>query len=107
MKLTEERLKELILEEFNKINENPEQDQQQNPQAQKPTGDKEETQNLMTLGDDMIETGRALKSSKVKGLDSSEIKLVSSILANVLDLASNKSSATLLSRLNDLIEKNK
>tara|TARA_Y100000114_G_scaffold142935_1_gene150012 strand:- start:1500 stop:1799 length:300 start_codon:yes stop_codon:yes gene_type:complete len=99
MKLTQERLLEIIQEEIGNFAE------QEN--VENSSDDQQKGVNLASLGDEMIEAGRAIKGSKVRGLDMNEIKLVSAILANVLEVASEKSSGTLLARLNDLIEKNK
>tara|TARA_R100000406_G_scaffold20595_1_gene12667 strand:+ start:29 stop:364 length:336 start_codon:yes stop_codon:yes gene_type:complete len=111
MKLTQQRLMEIIEQELKSINENPMQPEAP-PQpgadaTEKGEDSKQKSLNLTTLGDEMIATGRAIKGSKIKGLDTNEIKLVSAILANVLEVSSSKSAGTLLNRLNDLIEKNK
>ena len=111
MKLTQQKLLQLIEQELKSINENPLQpnapEQPGEEEAEKDEDSKEKSMNLSVLGDEMIATGRAIKSSKIKGLDSNEMKLVSAVLANVLELASKKPSGTLLKRINDLIEKNK
>jgi hypothetical protein len=109
MKLTQEKLIQLIEQEIKSANENPMQPAtaEQPGAAENPEDNKEKALNLTSLGDEMIETGRAIKASKFKGLDTNEIKLVSAVLANVLQLASSKPAGTLLKRINDLIEKNK
>ena len=111
MKLTQQRLMEIIEQELKSINENPMQpnapEQPDEEEAERGENSKEKSMNLSVLGDEMIATGRAIKATKVKGLDSKEMKLISAVLANVLELASTNSAGILISRLNDLLKKNK
>jgi len=118
MKLTEKKLKQIIAEELSALNEldpfgggdrgepMPPTDAEKAAQTPDPEP-KKKSMNLSKLGDEMITVGRALKSSKVKGLDMKEIGLVSAIMANILEMASAKSAGTLMMRINALIEKNK
>ena len=99
MKLTEEKLKQLIAEELGNINPakpNPD------PSA---GNEKEKVTQVNKLGDEMIATGKALKASQVKGLDATEIGMISSMLALILQIASEKSAGALLGRLQTMLSK--
>lgn len=114
MKLTEQKLKQIIMEELGHLKEVEPQPAATSPgEAQPPTTPEPESSpekkslNMSKLGDEMISVGRAIKSSKIKGLDAKEIQLVSAIMANVLEVAAAGSAGTLLVRINSVIEKNK
>ena len=97
MKLTEELLKKLIMEEMTSA------DQETSPTPAKP--EKKLPGQVSKLGDEMIATGKALKGSQVKGLDPTEIGMISSLLALILQAASEKSAGALLGRLQTLLSK--
>jgi hypothetical protein len=96
MKLTESRIKEIILEELqNLFEEEPVPDQQQDePKGSYTTSD---------LKKELISLGQKIQS--VQGLDSTELKLVSGIIGFVTKIASEKSGATALKRIYDMLEK--
>ena len=115
MKITKTQLKEIIAEELESLNEldpfgvsrgndMPPTKSEKAAQDKQPS-DKKGPGNLSKLGDEMIEVGRALKSSKIKGLDAKEIQLISAILANILETSSSGSAGTLLARINSYLGK--
>ena len=112
MKLTEEKLKQMIAEELKNLAEQepaeqqPDANQNAQNQAQKPESGNQDKKvaSMGRLGDEFIQVGRAIKSSKIKNIDSGEIPLVSGLLADILQIASDKPAKTLLQRLRDRLE---
>jgi len=113
MKLTTEMLKKMIMEE---LNEDPSQPAEESPlepegaqekagQASEKGAEQKKLNSLSKLGDEFIMTGKALKSAKVKGLDATEMNLVSQLMAINLELASSKSAGTILKRVLALMQK--
>ena len=98
MKLTEQRLKEIIIEELNNLNENPD------AQAKDDSTDKEQaTTSINQLKKDLIDTSRNI--SNVKGLDPKEIALISAVIGSVIQASSAGSAGTILQRVHDVIQK--
>ena len=95
MKLTEDRIKKIILEELNELAAEAE------PAADKPAEKSSYTSS--DLKQELIMLGQKIQS--VKGLDANELKLISGIIGTVVDLASKKSGATALKRIYDMLEK--
>ena len=101
MKLTESRIKEIILEEIQTIAEEEQQAQQQNQQqAQSPDKGNYTSSNLKQ---ELIALGQKIQS--VKGMDTSELKLISGIIGLVVNISSKKSGATALKKVYDMLEK--
>jgi len=121
MKLTEEKLKQLIFEELKALNEldpfgggdrgedMPPTDAEkaaQSPEPKKdPGAEEKKVASVSKLGDELIQAGRAVKAAKIKGLDTNEIPLISAVLASVLEVSAGKSAKTLLVRLTQILDK--
>ena len=97
MKLTEELLKKLVMEQMAGMNPAP-SEQDADPEKEKVT-------QVNKLGDEMIAAGRALKTSQIRGLDANEISMISSLLALIMQVASEKSAGALLGRLQAMLSK--
>ena len=93
MKLTESRLKTIILEELSKIEEK-EQEQQKAADPVK---------SLTQLKQDLLDTSKSIQN--IKGLDPAEIESISAVLGAVLQVASAGSAATILQRVHDVLQK--
>ena len=93
MKLTESRLKTIILEELSKIEEK-EQEQQKAADPVK---------SLTQLKQDLLDTSKNIQN--VKGLDPTEIQSISAVLGAVLQVASAGSAAAILQRVHDVLQK--
>lgn len=89
MKLTETRIKEIILEEIKIL----EQDD---------SGDKA-SYGISDLKKELIDLGNTI--TKVPGLQADELKLISGIIGFVVKIASEKSGGTNLKRVYQLLEK--
>ena len=105
MKLTEKRIKQIILEELDRLTEFETDDQktkqssatdQQNPADKSSYTSSDLKKELITLGQ---------KIQSVKGLDPTELKLISGILGTAVGIASKESSSTPLKRIYDMLEK--
>lgn len=94
MKLTEERIKKIILEELNELAAEAEPAEKSAEKSSYTSSD---------LKQELIMLGQKIQS--VKGLDANELKLISGIMGTVVDLASKKSGATALKRIYDMLEK--
>ena len=99
MKLTESRIKEIILEEIQTIAEEEQQAQQQ---QQTQSSDKA-SYTSSNLKQELIALGQKIQS--VKGMDTAELKLISGIIGLVVNISSKKSGATALKRVYDMLEK--
>ena len=98
MKLTESRIKEIILEEFQTM---VEQEQQAQQQQNQPAG--KENYSSSDLKQELLDLSKKIQS--VKGLDSSELKLISGIIGLAISISSKEASATSLKRVYDMLEK--
>ena len=115
MKLTSTHLKQLIVEEMMRLSEvepeeNPQVQQPKvepagNPQAQQSAEKEKKTNSVTALGDEFIQLGKALKGNKVKGIDTTEAPLISSVLGLLLGMGAKGSAGTFLKRLEGLIAK--
>jgi len=94
MKLTEDKLKQMILEEYSRLNEEP---PQQNAEKVDPT------KSISQLKQDLLDTSKNIQN--VKGLDPTEIESISAVLGAVLQVASAGSAATILQRVHDVLQK--
>jgi len=107
MKLTQERLKEIILEELNKLSENPEAAQAGTPAPTDPAGaggeKSDPTKSVAQLKKDLLDASKNVQN--IKGLDPKEIELISATLGSVLQAASEGSAANLLQRIHGVIQK--
>ena len=99
MKLTESRIKEIILEEIQTIAEEEQQAQQQ--QQTQPSDKANYTSS--NLKQELIALGQKIQS--VKGMDTNELKLISGIIGFVVNISSKKSGATALKKVYDILEK--
>ena len=95
MKLTESRIKEIILEEIQTMAEQ-EQQQQNQPAGKENYSSSDLKQELVALGQ---------KIQSVKGMDTSELKLISGIIGLVVSISSKKSGAAALKKVYDMLEK--
>ena len=93
MKLTESRIKEIILEEMQTITK---EEQQAQPSDKGDYTSSNLKQELIALGQ---------KIQSVKGMDTSELKLISGIIGLVVNISSKKSGATALKKVYDMLEK--
>jgi hypothetical protein len=93
MKLTEDRLKAIILEEVAKIEE-------QEPEKEKAA---DPVKSLTQLKQDLLDTSKNIQN--VKGLDPTEIQSISAVLGAVLQVASAGSAAAILQRVHDVLQK--
>tara|TARA_R100000278_G_C5431868_1_gene150402 strand:+ start:552 stop:860 length:309 start_codon:yes stop_codon:yes gene_type:complete len=99
MKLTQERLKEIILEELNNLSENPEA-----PQPGAESGQKvDPTKSVTQLKKDLLDASKNIQN--VKGLDPKEIELISGTLGVVMQLASETSAGNILQRIYNVLQK--
>ena len=99
MKLTEKRLKEIIVEEINNLSEQepaPEAAPQSEPKA-------DPTKSVSQLKKDLLDASKNIQN--IKGLDPKEIELISATLGVVLQAASQGSAATILQRIYDVLQK--
>lgn len=92
MKLTESRIKEIILEEIQTMYE-----EEQEPQQQKGT------YTSSNLKQELSSLGQKIQS--IKGLDSNEMKLMSGIIGFVVNISSKKSGTEALKTVYDMLEK--
>ena len=93
MKLTEDRLKAIILEEVAKLEE-------QEPEKEKAA---DPVKSLTQLKQDLLDTSKNIQN--VKGLDPTEIQSISAVLGAVLQVASAGSAAAILQRVHDVLQK--
>jgi len=112
MKLTEKKLKQLIAEELKSLNEldpfgggdrgedMPPTDAEKAAQSPQ-SGDK--TDSLTKLKKELIDVSRNIQN--VKGLDASEIALISGVLGAVINIASSGSASTILQRIYGVLQK--
>tara|TARA_R100000388_G_C7218748_1_gene147675 strand:- start:809 stop:1114 length:306 start_codon:yes stop_codon:yes gene_type:complete len=98
MKLTESRIKEIILEEIQTM---VEQEQQAQQQQNQPAG--KENYSSSDLKQELVALGQKIQS--VKGMDTSELKLISGIIGLVVSISSKKSGAAALKKVYDMLEK--
>jgi len=99
MKLTQERLKEIILEELNNLSENP----MDKPATGAPVEKEDPTKSVTQLRKDLLDASKSVQN--IKGLDPKEIELISATLGAVLQAASEGSAASLLQRIHGVIQK--
>ena len=108
MKLTQQRLKEIILEELNNLSENPEAAQSgAAPSANSAAGQSAEkadpTKSTSQLRKDLLDASKNIQN--VKGLDPKEIELISGVLGVVLQLSSEGSASSILQRIYNVLQK--
>lgn len=104
MKLTQERLKEIILEELNNLSERPAATQQNTATAgADATQQADPTKSITQLKKDLLDASKNVQN--IKGLDPKEIELISATLGSVLQASSQSSAANLLQRIHDVIQK--
>lgn len=99
MKLTKQKLKEIIAEEINNLSEQepaPEAAPQSEPKA-------DPTKSVSQLKKDLLDASKNIQN--IKGLDPKEIELISATLGVVLQAASQGSAATILQRIHDVLQK--
>jgi hypothetical protein len=100
MKLTQERLKEIILEELSSLSENDPANPEVAPNAEKPA---DPTKSVSQLRKDLLDASKNVQN--IKGLDPKEIELISGVLGVVLQLSSEKSSSSILQRVYNVLQK--
>ena len=99
MKLTEEKLKQMIAEELQALEE---QLPGEAPQAPSQPSEKDDpTKSLTQLKKDLLDASRNI--TNVKGLDPREIELISALLGLILQVAAQGSTATILQRIYKLL----
>ena len=98
MKLTESRIKEIILEEIQTM---VEQEQQAQQHQNQPVG--KENYTSSDLKQELVALGQKIQS--VKGMDTSELKLISGIIGLVVSISAKKSGAAALKKVYDMLEK--
>jgi len=106
MKLTEDRLKQMIQEEFNNLKEIGEPAPTSEPAEKAKPEDasgKEKTNSVSKLKAELLQVSKELQN--VKGLDIAEITTISGLLGVMLKLASSGSSATVLQRVYNVLQK--
>ena len=104
MKLTQERLKEIILEELSNLSENPEALQPGAKKAGAEGGQKvDPTKSVTQLKKDLLDASKNIQN--VRGLDPKEIELISATMGVVLQAASEGSAAPILQRIYDALQK--
>jgi len=100
MKLTEKRIKQIILEELTELTAQAPNEKTQSPDQQ---SDKKSSFTSSDLKKELIALGQKIQS--VKGLDPMELQLVSGIIGTAVDIASKNSSSSALKRVYDMLEK--
>jgi len=108
MKLTQARLKEIILEELNSMSEQEEvAPSEPNTAAPEPSAEPEAkadpTKSISQLKKDLLDASKNIQN--VKGLDPKEIELISATLGVTLQAASQGSAATVLQRIYNVLQK--
>lgn len=109
MKLTQKKLKQMIIEEWTKLSEKevqpPTATTDDVASSNVPGGDvkKDPTKSVSQLKKDLLAASQNIQN--VKGLDPKEIELISATMGVILQLASSKSSATILQRIHDVLQK--
>lgn len=118
MKLTSKLLKELILNELKEAELNPttpaapgesipKTDKERAAQATSPE-DKASVNDTAAkstseLGKKMVELGRAIQQSKIKGIDPAEVALIESVTTAILEMAAKQSAGSFLKKLEAII----
>lgn len=95
MKLTETKIRQIILEELTALSEEEEE--------QQPSSGTGGSYSVSDLKGELISLGQKIQT--IKGLDSTELRLVSGIIGLVVKIASEKSGSTALKRIYDMLEK--
>lgn len=108
MKLTQERLKEIILEELDNLSENPESPPagappSANPAAAASAEKADPTKSISQLRKDLLDASKNIQN--IKGLDPKEIELISGVLGVVMQLSSEGSASTILQRIYNVLQK--
>jgi len=104
MKLTETRIKQIILEEIIKLSEqDPQPEQESQPSDQTPADQQSGSYTTSDLKKELVSLGQKIQT--IPGLDSTELKLISGIIGFVVKVASNKSAGTQLKKIYDLLER--
>jgi acyl carrier protein len=97
MKLTEDKLKQMIAEELENIHE-------QEPQPEQPQDSaKEKVDSVSKLKMELTQVAKNIQT--VKGLDAAEVNLISSLIGVILSLSSAGSASTILKRVYDVLQK--
>ena len=113
MKLTEEKLKQMIMEEIgNMDNAKPEEEPSQNaspeekPEQNANPQDKEKAKvnSVSKLKAELVDLSKNI--TKVPGLDPNEINLMSGLIATMLKIASSGNGSTIMKRVYDVLQKN-
>ena len=99
MKISKQRLKQIIKEE---IGSSLQPSDQPAEKSEQPAG--EETKTLMALSNHFLNLSKQMRASKIKGLDPSEVQLFAKIVNNLIKLTSGKSAASNLKVLDAKIE---
>ena len=101
MKLTEDKLKQMIAEELENIHEQEPQPEQ--PPAQPQDSAKEKVDSVSKLKMELTQVAKNIQT--VKGLDAAEVNLISSLIGVILSLSSAGSASTILKRVYDVLQK--
>ena len=97
MKLTQNRLKQIIAEELQRVNEEDE------PTAPEPEGGEQQKQTVSKLRVALKQL--AADSSKFKGIDSAEATQIADIINRVLAKAQGESAASVFKRLSTALSR--
>lgn len=92
MKISEKRLKQIIKEELRLSEADP-------PASPPPVETKTQ------LGDFLINLGKKIKVSGIKGIDTSEVPALASLIKDLISVANDKPSSPLLKNLEKKVEK--
>ena len=101
MKLTEDKLKQMIAEELENIHEQEPQPEQ--PPAQPQASEKDKVDSVSKLKMELTQVAKNIQT--VKGLDAAEVNLISSLIGVILSLSSAGSASTILKRVYDVLQK--
>ena len=112
MKLTEKKLKQMIIEELSSLNElypfgggtredTPETDAEKAATQSPEASDK--TDSITKLKRELVDVSRNIQN--IKGLDPREINLISGLIGVILSLSSEGSAATVLQRVYNVLQK--
>lgn len=105
MKLTEEKLKQIILEEVERFaaTNKSEPNRRDNSDAKDASGKEQATDSMTKLKKELVDVSRNIQN--VKGLDAKEISLISGLIGVVLSLSSQGSASTILQRVYNVLQK--
>ena len=105
MKLTEDKLKQMIAEELGRLTEEEPEEPAADAAAPEAAGDeKAKVNSTSMLKQELVDLSRNI--TKIPGLDPNELNLISGMIGTLIKISSTKSAASVLKRVYDVLQRN-